>query len=70
MIEKGGGGGGENENSGEVEGRRWQRAADGGSGPREDASKEHLLPGPAGRLITEPGRERHRVCVCVCVLKG
>lgn len=41
-------------------------AADGGFGPREDASKEHLSQRAAGRLITEGAP----VCVCVCVLKG
>lgn len=42
--------------------------ADGGFGPREDASKEHLSQRAAGRLITEgaPGF----VYVCVRVLKG
>lgn len=42
--------------------------ADGGFGPREDASKEHLSQRAAGRLIAEgaPGF----VYVCVRVLKG
>ncbi len=42
--------------------------ADGGFGPREDASKEHLSQRPAGRLIREG--ELGFVCAYVCVLKG
>ena len=39
-----------------------EEGAHGGSGPWEDASKEHLSQRPAGSLI----RERSCVCVCVC----
>lgn len=55
---------------GEREKRRSGRevgAADGGFGPREDASKEHLSQRPAGRLITEREPEFMCVCVCLCV---
>lgn len=47
-------------------GKKWkEKDADGGFGPREDASKEHLSQRPAGSLI----KECVLVCVCVC-LKG